>query len=391
VSPYWRLGRATVLLRLGRREEAEVELRNLLQTNPDLLATRLILIDSLASRGAVEEALGEIGPEVSLELAVRKIDILIRLQRLSDARSQFEPALARAQQPMDFESLLLLIPRLFEGPERRNAWLLFQSRTREAADANPRCAVALAPFNLRAALALRDYRGFMRGIDRGEESGAFGGHRELLRSVASTLRETGFPNRDKPKIFGIGLSKTGTTSLAAALSILGFTTLHFYNPLTGELMSDDDLYLFDGLTDTPVCLSFEEYYSMFPNAKFIYTTRRIQPWKESFAGHLQRFWGFSDFGKMKSLLTRRQPFHFGTRSWEIDQSLYFGHEGYEGAYRAYDRRVRSFFKDKPNDRFLEFSVFEGDGWERLCTFLGRPVPSTPFPWKNKAVAAAQID
>ncbi len=38
-----------------------------------------------------------------------------------------------------------------------------------------------------------------------------------------------------------------------------------------------------------------------------------------------------------------------------------------------------FFRDKPEGRCLEFDVFSGAGWAKLCPFLGQPVPSQPFP------------
>jgi hypothetical protein len=30
------------------------------------------------------------------------------------------------------------------------------------------------------------------------------------------------------------------------------------------------------------------------------------------------------------------------------------------------------------------SIYEGDGWEKLCPFLGKPIPDAPFPVENTA-------
>jgi hypothetical protein len=79
------------------------------------------------------------------------------------------------------------------------------------------------------------------------------------------------------------------------------------------------------------------------------------------------------------MLMRHNSFHFGAQWSAIHLSLYFNHANYEDAYIAYDRRVRDFFRDKPDDRYLEFDVFSGDGWAKLCPFLRRPIPSQPFP------------
>ena len=39
------------------------------------------------------------------------------------------------------------------------------------------------------------------------------------------------------------------------------------------------------------------------------------------------------------------------------------------------------FANRPDD-FLEMDLTSGDGWAGLCQFLGRSVPTTPFPQKN---------
>ena len=39
------------------------------------------------------------------------------------------------------------------------------------------------------------------------------------------------------------------------------------------------------------------------------------------------------------------------------------------------------FQSAPKDKFLMFDL--KSGWGPLCNFLGKPVPSTPFPHKNK--------
>jgi len=38
----------------------------------------------------------------------------------------------------------------------------------------------------------------------------------------------------------------------------------------------------------------------------------------------------------------------------------------------------------PKDQLLVFKV--SDGWEPLCKFLGKPIPSEEFPHKNKGAS-----
>jgi hypothetical protein len=149
--------------------------------------------------------------------------------------------------------------------------------------------------------------------------------------------------------------------------------------LTHELMNDNDLHLFDAFTDTPCCLNFEKYYYMFPNAKFIYTVRQADDWEKSLTAHFKRWHLLSDFQEIRKKLTEPDAFHFGTQYSDIYMSLYFNHENFSEAFQVYDRRVRRFFEDKPSDRLLVFDIFAGDGWQKLCAFLGRDIPAVPFP------------
>jgi len=45
-------------------------------------------------------------------------------------------------------------------------------------------------------------------------------------------------------------------------------------------------------------------------------------------------------------------------------------------------RVRARFEGSP--RYLELRVCDGEGWLRLCSFLGLPEPDAPFPWRNSS-------
>jgi hypothetical protein len=65
------------------------------------------------------------------------------------------------------------------------------------------------------------------------------------------------------------------------LATLGFASVDWLNPLSGELIDDDDLALFEAFTDAPSCKSFERYYCMFPSAKFVYTIQRADDWERS--------------------------------------------------------------------------------------------------------------
>ena len=120
------------------------------------------------------------------------------------------------------------------------------------------------------------------------------------------------------------------------------------NPLAYELNRYLTCPPFDALSDTLICASFENYYYMF-------------------RGNL-----FADLTNLNMGIII-----------EIHVSFYSDHASYDEVYYAYERRVRHFFQDKPAEKFLEFNVFAADGWPKLCTFLGRELPSVPFPFENQ--------
>ena len=37
----------------------------------------------------------------------------------------------------------------------------------------------------------------------------------------------------------------------------------------------------------------------------------------------------------------------------------------------------------PQQDLLVMDICAGEGWDKLCSFLGAPIPSTPFPNTNK--------
>ncbi len=58
-----------------------------------------------------------------------------------------------------------------------------------------------------------------------------------------------------------------------------------------------------------------------------------------------------------------------------------GIEFIETYYRHHED-VRKYFHNRPDD-LLEMDITAGDGWEKLCPFLGLSIPSQPFRESNK--------
>lgn len=388
-NPDREICRARILFGLGSAEEAEAVLRKSAEVFPSHVGVLQNLLSVLLQAGHPEAALrtlegASLAADESPALLADWLQAKIALHRIAEARADFARVLDRTKDPAILALLFEFVPRLFDGSPRTAAWLAILGKS----DGRNRLLPTLSALRPRLLLALRDYAGFLAAFDDVTDRRLLGVHASPLSSAAAALRSPSFPDRTRPKLFGIGLSKTGTTSLAAALGMLGFSTVDWINSSTAEIMSDDDLYLYDAFTDTPACLDFERNYHMFPNSKFIYTVRDPADWEASFSRHLRRVWsGISSIEDFRRRLGDGL-LHYGERFAAIHQALYLDFPNYGEAFRAYDSRVRRFFSDKPKERFLEFNIFAGDAWGKLCAFAGRPAPAELFPWENRAPETA---
>jgi tetratricopeptide (TPR) repeat protein len=373
----------------GRPSEALAALSEILVADPKHLdalrhKSYLLLHNGKPDDAAVvnREAL-KLAPE-DVDLLLQAVFISHRLQDMRGARKAFRSAVAAAESIQELDRVFRQTPAVFEGWERTSTWIELDQRLNSLfstgrLDRN----TASTTLALRLKLALRDYDGFLAGLDQ-----ASAAHDSVvmarLRETGKRLRAERFPDFDALKIFAIGLTKTGTTSLTRALGILGFHSTHYTNDLTCELLGIKDAFLFDALIDTSVCVFFEALYFMFPNSKFIYTVRPLESWAASFTSHYQRYHRSSGFDHIRDLLTTRDAATYGIGRAIVHGTLYHHHPDAVAAYQAYDRRVQDFFDANDRTRLLEFDIHSGDGWEKLCRFVDRPIPQVPFPWKNKA-------
>jgi 3'(2'),5'-bisphosphate nucleotidase len=176
------------------------------------------------------------------------------------------------------------------------------------------------------------------------------------------------------KILGIGLSKTGTTSLAHALEILGYKTkdypgISIYR--SGDLSSVDlevvDSH--DALTDTPIPSFYRELDVRYPGSKFILTVREKEGWLKSCRKQ------FNERSAEKQNDAHNRLF------MDLYGCTVFDEQKFLDGYERFVDGVREYFKDRPND-LLVINVTAGEGWEKLCPFLGQPVPEVQFPKAN---------
>lgn len=185
-----------------------------------------------------------------------------------------------------------------------------------------------------------------------------------------------------PKIFGIGLSKSGTNSLTEALSILGYNawhggnhTYHNGHDLWDALQDRGRRYAggdtsvnilegceeYDAMTDHPIPVVYQHLDKQIPDAKFILTYRNpfdaslsmmrmcYPSWKDNVGDDKPR--SFSD--------------HINKNVKHIDEvfNYFWGRE----------------------DKFIVLDAAKGKAnWKMLCTFLGHdPQPHQGKPWPHK--------
>lgn len=227
--------------------------------------------------------------------------------------------------------------------------------------------------------------------------------RESRAVISRTRTITG---RTNPKIFVVGRNKTGTTSLAAALELLGY---HVGLQRPAELLMEDwsrrdfrkliaYCHTADAFQDVPFShdYTFQAMDLAFPGSKFILFIRddENQWYKSVVRFHSKRF--------------QQRNGEFRTPDWEEigqdsyvykgylynNQILVYGENVVEGDpwdevrlkrhYLLHNTRVRDYFRNRPAD-LLELNVAQPNSMEKLCQFLDRPFTDQAMPRKNQSI------
>lgn len=190
-------------------------------------------------------------------------------------------------------------------------------------------------------------------------------------------------------IIGAGLHRTGTTTLAKALSILGIEPVYDMFTLAGrpgDLASwrearDGDfrgirrcLSPYEALLDWPgcgLCLPFADVY---PKARVILTVRDSGQWFES---HAALFRGMFQAARLGNV-DHGQGALVG--EWIIGDTFrgkVFDRDFCESVFRRHNETVVNSISSR---RLLRYDVI--DGWRPLCDFLELDVPDLVFPHEN---------
>ncbi len=175
------------------------------------------------------------------------------------------------------------------------------------------------------------------------------------------------------KVFVIGFQRTGTTSVGAALEVLGYHLGGAFGaegprgvplqlPITQAKLAEaarSAALRADAFADNPWPLVFREMDAAFPGSKFILTRRDPAGWIDSM---------MRNFGEASDPM---RSFIYG----------YGAPAGRETEYLCRHQRhiddVLGYFAARPDD--LLVVNLDGWTWDDLCGFLDKPLPHVPLP------------
>jgi len=216
---------------------------------------------------------------------------------------------------------------------------------------------------------------------------------------------------NRQKVFGIGFGRTGTRSLNKALNELGIPATHWphdkltYNELANGNYRLTILERFDAVTDITLAQFYAQVDNEYAGSKFILTVRNRESWinrmtnsnaspknhlimRRKFLKSFRKLWRKSGDG-FWNLFRKR----FYVKLFDIPNSIHrieFLRIATYGViqrtnpvrmgfvYDLHIKNVLEYFKDRPED-LLVMNILDGDGWGKLCPFLDKPLPDTPFP------------
>jgi hypothetical protein len=201
------------------------------------------------------------------------------------------------------------------------------------------------------------------------------------------------------KVLGVGVGRTGTLSLKAALERLGFgPCFHGRHVLdhpdrlplwqaaaTGAAV--DWGALFDGYAssvDWPGAAFWRPLTAAFPAAKVILTVRDADRWYDSVHATIFRMFGYGPPDPRVDEARRIVPGLdvFTAFHREIIWHGFFAGRFADRSYaiRVYEEHNAAVRREVPASRLLV--IEPGAGWVPLCGFLGVPVPAEPYPHLN---------
>ena len=197
------------------------------------------------------------------------------------------------------------------------------------------------------------------------------------------------------------MPRTGTLTQKVALEMLGFGPCYhmvdvladldqaklWQRALDGEAPWEQIFDGFNSTVDWPGGYFYRELIGVYPEAMVLLSVRDSQAWERSMR---ETVWAVRHGESLVRLLSSAQA-HVNEQwrgflemidrlVWEGEGTFASGHAEPQQLIDTMIRHNREVEEVVPSERLLVWDVKEG--WERLCEFLGVPVPQQPFPHVN---------
>jgi len=173
------------------------------------------------------------------------------------------------------------------------------------------------------------------------------------------------------KVFGVGLARTGTTSLHQAMTLLGLKSAPDSIALL-DGMDTEFLRAHDAFFDNPIPFRYQALEQTCPNSKWIVTQRPVEAWITSmewlFGPGLDRL-----SGDMRTIGDRVHRQLYGSDQFDETRLRAIYHQHYE--------QLAEWVRGRPA---VWIDIDDGFGWSDLCPLLGMEPPPVDFPHANKA-------
>lgn len=165
------------------------------------------------------------------------------------------------------------------------------------------------------------------------------------------------------KVYGIGLSRTGTTTLNNVLNAWGWNTVHY--PTERQLWDPSS----HGATDIPAALNFRELDLKFPGSKFVYTVRDKEEWLDSIVPYFERKRKWQQSASQVDIRKKIYGSAFPSRNQA------------NKAWNRHHADVLSWFGS--SNRLLVIDIIAGESPQKLAKFLRVKTDVTEFPHLNE--------
>ena len=206
------------------------------------------------------------------------------------------------------------------------------------------------------------------------------------------------------QVIGVGVGRTGTLSLKAALDRLGFgPCFHMRNVLdhperlplweaaaAGSAVDWDEVFAgYESSVDWPGAAFWRELTAYYSDAKVILTVRDPERWYDSVRETIYQLFGGGTESPLAEEALQRIPgiatMHAFNRRLIWDGPFLQGRfDDRDWAMRAFVRHNAAVCEEIPSERLLVFDV--SAGWGPLCDFLGVDKPEEEFPRLNDPAA-----